>query len=445
MSQLRILLLDDEPSVLQALARTLRSSTATLDLCNSHEEALHSIQKKPPSLVISDQHMPGMLGTEFLSKVQHILPNCGRMILSGYADFSDITEAFNQGIIQQFISKPWDNQQLLKLVNAYLEQTHSIGVDNDNTFFGLWSQSPTMHEMFEKVSRAALANVPVFIHGESGTGKEGIAHALHHLSARSEQPFLATNCANFTEGLMESQLFGHTKGAFTNASKDTPGLLQHVGRGSLFLDETTTLPLPLQAKLLRVLQERRYTPVGSQQPIAFNGEIISASSTSLKEACECGDFREDLRYRLEVISLDLPPLRERNSDAPNLLLRFLNARAPKRQWQLSTELKTHLEHYPWPGNVRELENLSQYLVAMSANDLLTINDLNNEIRHYQANTSTIKKTEQPLEDLATMDRSVLMQLLEQHNYNRSELARALNVSRMTLWRHCKRHNLEGKH
>lgn len=445
MSELRILLIDDEPSVLQALARTLRSTAATIDLCSSPAEALHSIKQNPPSLVISDQHMPGMLGTELLSQIQEELPDCGRMILSGYADFADITAAFNQGIIQQFISKPWDNQQLLRLVNAYIERSSVNTIDDDNTFFGLWSQSPAMHGVFEKVSRAALANVPVFIHGESGTGKEGIAHALHHLSARSEQPFLATNCANFTEGLMESQLFGHKKGAFTNASKDTPGLLQHVGKGSLFLDETTTLPLPLQAKLLRVLQEREYTPVGGQQPIAFDGEIISASSISLKDACEDGDFREDLRYRLEVISLELPPLRQRIGDAVDLLLIFLKARAPERQWQLNAELKAHLKRYPWPGNVRELENLSQYLVAMSSTEQLTMADLNHEIRHWQADIHTMNKSAQPSVDLATMDRNTLEQLLEQHDYNRSELARVLNVSRMTLWRHCKRLNLEGRH
>jgi len=204
--------------------------------------------------------------------------------------------------------------------------SHAPGLSSEEAilFQGMVSGDITMHAVFDKIERAASANVPVFIHGETGTGKELAARACHSASKNASKPFVAVNCANFSEELMESQLFGHRRGAFTGANTDQPGLLESAGEGTIFLDEVTTLSLPLQAKLLRVLQEREFTPVGSHKSKAFSARIVSASSTSLVDAVTTGKFREDLLYRLGVISLDLPPLRNRNSDKCRLALYFLN-------------------------------------------------------------------------------------------------------------------------
>ena len=226
----------------------------------------------------------------------------------------------------------------------------------------------SMHLVFERISKAATANIPVFITGETGTGKELVARACHLESFRKSHPFIAVNCANFTENLMESQLFGHNKGAFTGATGKQEGLFATAGEGTLFLDEVTTIPLPLQAKLLRVIQEREYAPIGSHTVEPFYAQIVTASSTRLSDAVDKGEFREDLYYRLNVISIELPPLRQRGEDIlllADYFLEQLSAREGKNFNGFSDEARELLLAFRWPGNVRQLENLLHGIVVLN--------------------------------------------------------------------------------
>lgn len=240
-------------------------------------------------------------------------------------------------------------------------------------FHGMLSTNPAMYRLFERITKSARANIPIFISGDTGTGKELVARACHAESPRKSQPFIAINCANFNENLIESQLFGHKKGAFTGATAEHLGLFSAAQQGTLFLDEVTTLPLPLQAKLLRVIQEREFSPVGSHKSYPFAAQLLTASSTTLADAVELGQFREDLYYRLNVIPLKLPPLRARGEDVVVMAKHFLQVFARREHKPLkdfTEEAKQFLRQYPWPGNVRQLENLIHSLVVMSDQQLL---------------------------------------------------------------------------
>jgi len=436
---LKLLLVDDDAAVLNALERILRGLPLQISRCTDPLEALAWCQQQTFQLVISDQRMPRMQGTELLAEIAQLQPDSSRVILSGYADFDSIIDAFNQGTIQQFLQKPWDDQQLVGLVarhcQAWLPAKDSARV---RLFNGMLSGDATMLKLFQRIPKLAQANAPVFIHGETGTGKELVAQAIHAESTRAEGPFVAVNCANFSEQLMEAELFGHKKGAFTNATSDREGLLSEADGGTLFLDEVTTLPLPLQAKLLRVLQERNFRPVGSNRVISFDAQIVSASSTDLAVAVAAGDFRSDLQYRLGVLPLSLPPLRHRGEDPVRILLHFLRQLDPQREFRLGAELEQQLLQHPWPGNIRELFNLAQYLCAMSDRDLLEPAMLP---EHWKMQEATVPlSTELPLKvqlDLQQLDEVQLRTLLDEHDNNRSALARTLGVSRMSLWRRMK--------
>ncbi|GMG86822.1 sigma 54-interacting transcriptional regulator [Biformimicrobium ophioploci] len=258
-----------------------------------------------------------------------------------------------------------------------------------NNFHGILSQCSLMEEVFTSISRCAAADVPVFITGETGTGKELAARACHLESPRREQPFIAINCANLNENLMESQLFGHRRGAFTGATSDHAGALKSAGHGTLFLDEVTTLPMPLQAKLLRAVQEREFVPLGSHTPEKFEAQFVSASSTSLSEAVSRGEFREDLYYRLNVVMFDLPPLRKRAGDVEFLARHFL--RAYSEAWNkdfvnFDEDALERMRDYPWPGNVRQLENILKGVIALNYGPVVTAAMLEgpmNEAMKYQ--------------------------------------------------------------
>ncbi|MGB0450408.1 MAG: sigma-54 interaction domain-containing protein, partial [Porticoccaceae bacterium] len=266
------------------------------------------------------------------------------------------------------------NSELRMVVSAALREQGLFGFSDEKSipattdFHGMLSTNPAMFRLFERITKSARANIPIFISGETGTGKELVARACHLESPRKSQPFIAMNCANFNEHLIESQLFGHKKGAFTGATSEHQGLFAAAGQGTLFLDEVTTLPLPLQAKLLRVIQEREFSPVGSHQAYPFAAQLLTASSTTLGEAVELGQFREDLYYRLNVIPLKLPPLRDRGEDVVIMAEHFLQlfARREKKRFNgFSDDARRYLRQYHWPGNVRQLENLTHSIVVLS--------------------------------------------------------------------------------
>ncbi|MCV6589799.1 MAG: sigma-54 dependent transcriptional regulator [Marinobacterium sp.] len=431
----KLLLVDDEQCVLNALRRRLRQLDVEVTAVADVQQALSLCQQQQFELIISDQRMPQMEGTDFLREVRPLQPSARCILLSGHSDFDAVTRAFNDGIIEQFIAKPWQDAELLQTLRQLLGLDVQPLASGCQLFHRMLSADAGMHRCFEQIRRLAAANAPVFIYGETGTGKELAARAIHQESSRSRAPFVAVNCANFSEQLMESELFGHRKGAFTHAVADRAGLLAEADGGTLFLDEVTTLPLELQARLLRVLQEREYRPVGSNQLHRFDVQLISASSTRLSEAVEQGLFRADLQYRLEVLPLDLPPLRARGDDAVLLFEYYLNQLSPGKRWSLAAAAAQQLRQYSFPGNVRQLYNFVQYTVAMAASSEVQPCDLPQHLmQRVDETTSCHLKATADVLSLDMLDVEGLRALLDQHNNNRTATAARLGVSRMTLWR-----------
>lgn len=474
-----ILILDDDDYVLKSLVRLLRSPDYDITCFSDPQEALLQCGLQRYDLILSDQRMPGMEGTEFFTHIAQFFPQTRRILISGYTDFSSVTEAFNDGIIHKFVIKPWDNERLKNLVSDELrlgeaglepaprifepgESNHSANASDNSesdselgsVFHGIVSSDPSMLQQISVIRKTANSEAPFFIHGETGTGKELVAHSIHLECDRSEQKFVALNCANLTESLLESQLFGHKKGAFTGAQKDQKGLLAEAEGGSLFLDEVTEIPISLQAKLLRVLQEREYTPVGETSAIPFDVKIISASSTSLEAAVASGDFREDLRYRLEVLPVSLPPLRARVGDIKILFDYFLGkqfSRHKKSIKDIEAAVYDCIRGYAWPGNIRELVNVCTYIAALSADEsnLVTLDDLPVVLRDHSIRSDVPSDESESPDVLGTskpkkISRDSLAAAIENFGGHRESIANYFGISRMTLWRKMKQFDFEEK-
>ncbi len=459
-----LLLLDDDEHVLKSLSRLLRSEDYALSRFSDPMEALIQCTTREFDLILSDQRMPGMTGTEFFAQIATLYPQSRRLLISGYSDFEAVTEAFNLNVIHKFIVKPWDNDQLKALIEEQLAikdagtevsikpselkpEKASLRPSDDESFHGIVSADPAVHQQIEIIRKTANSEAPFFINGETGTGKELIARAIHLESNRADKNFVALNCANLTESLLESQLFGHKKGAFTGADKDQKGLLAEAEGGSLFLDEVTEVPLALQAKLLRVLQEREYSPVGETKVVPFDVKVISASSLSLEQAVAQGKFREDLRYRLEVMPINLPPLRAREADKGILFDYFLQnqlLRHGRDELKVDVAVYQCIDAYHWPGNVRELVNVCTYVAALAGSDdvLVTIDKLPPTLRSPikippTANAAVSAQAEERTE----LTKESLKLAIKQFNGHRESIASHFGISRMTLWRRMKEFDL----
>jgi DNA-binding NtrC family response regulator len=469
-----IMIVDDDDYVLNSLVRLLRSPDYDISCYSYPEEALIQCGLQEFDLILSDQRMPGMEGTEFFTHVAQLFPHTRRILISGYSDFFSVTEAFNEGIIHKFVIKPWDNAVLTNLVSDQLKIAESgdaseLGVsatavtqalgnapeedaDSEHSFHGIVSSDPSMLQQISVIKKTANSEAPFFIHGETGTGKELIAHSIHLECDRSAHKFVALNCANLTESLLESQLFGHKKGAFTGAQKDQKGLLTEAEGGTLFLDEVTEIPLNLQSKLLRVLQEREYTPVGETSAITFDVKIISASSTSLEAAVASGAFREDLRYRLEVLPISLPPLRARTGDIKMLFDYFLGQQFSKHGKQgkeVDEAVYDCICGYHWPGNVRELVNVCTYIAALSADEagLITLENLpivllNSSAQAENGQSDAVAELPGNSQKSMIISKDSLTAAIENFGGHRESIANYFGISRMTLWRKMKKFGLD---
>lgn len=363
-----IIIVDDEREILMALKRTLMQVDVRIESFTSPRLALEFLQDNQPVLIISDQRMPDITGDKLLSEVKQLWPNTKRIMLSAYEDFDSVSAGFNQAIIEKFISKPWKNSELVMLVQDSIggENTSPVKSQLGQSIIG---ESSKIRQLLDSISIAAGANVPIYIHGETGTGKELVAKACHESGCKREGKFIAVNCANFSETLIESQLYGHKKGAFTGAVSDQEGLFAQSNGGTIFFDEITTLPMSLQAKLLRVIQEREFTALGDNKLMVFDAQIIAASSVKLADAVNNGEFREDLFYRLNVIPLNIPPLRDREQDAYIIAQHFLvkyNQQQQKNFSSFSRDARNFITSYPWPGNVRQLENTVHSVCIMNS-------------------------------------------------------------------------------
>ncbi len=379
-------IVDDDRSIRWVLEKALGRENIAHESFASANEALDALDaaSAPPSVLVSDIRMPGESGLDLLQKVKSRLPNLPVIIMTAYSDLDSAVSAFQGGAFE-YLPKPFDVDQAVTLVRRALEQSaHQVGAETETALAPeILGQAPAMQEVFRAIGRLSQSHATVLINGESGTGKELVAHALHRHSPRRDAPFIAINTAAIPRDLLESELFGHERGAFTGAATQRRGRFEQAENGTLFLDEIGDMPAELQTRLLRVLSDGHFYRVGGQQPIRANVRVIAATHQDLEERVRQGLFREDLFHRLNVIRLRLPPMRERREDIPVLVRHFLQKSAqelgmePKR---ISEAALKFLQGQPFPGNVRQLENLCHWLTVMAPGQVVDVADLPPELR-----------------------------------------------------------------
>ena len=424
-------------------------------------KALLILESESPDLLLTDLRLPGMDGMELLRRALMLDPRRPVIIFTAFATIESAVAAVRQGAFD-YLSKPFTIDQLklaveralgqrrLALENLHLrEQLHEV-----YSFENIVGRSAALEQVLGVVRKAARSEASILLQGESGTGKELIARAIHANSPRAGGPFVPVDCAAIPETLLESELFGHEKGAFTGALRTKPGLMELAHRGTLFLDEVAELPAPLQAKLLRTLQERSHRRVGGTQTIELDARIVSATNRDLAQLMAAGQFREDLFYRLNVIPIRVPPLRERTGDIPLLVNAFLKhfGHGNGRKLQgLDPEALRLLEAYPWPGNVRELQNVVERACALSDNETIMADDLPEQLRHpgaaqgksdsaiYPVPAITLREARARWMD--QLESGYLKSLLDRHGGNVSRAARAAGVDRKTFHRLLNKHHV----
>jgi two-component system response regulator GlrR len=367
----KLLLVDDDPSLLKLLGMRLRSEGYQVTTAGSGPEALRLLQKEKIELVISDLRMDEMDGLALFGEIQKRHTNLPVIILTAHGSIPDAVSATQQGVFS-FLTKPVDKDALYKAIDEALAQ--QAPVSDDRWREAIVTRSPLMLRLLEQAHMVAQSDVSVLINGQSGTGKEMLAQAIHAASPRNGKPFVAINCGALPEQLLESELFGHAKGAFTGAVSARDGLFKTAGGGTLFLDEIGDMPQPLQVKLLRVLQERKVRPLGSDHDIEIDVRIISATHRDLPKAMEKKEFREDLFYRLNVVNLKIPALHQRTEDIPLLANHLLRQAAERHKPQIrsfSVDAMKRLMAASWPGNVRQLVNVIEQCVALSSSPVIS--------------------------------------------------------------------------
>ena len=435
----QILIVDDDQSLREFLEIFLSKDGFRVVTAGDGEEALKILEDLPVDLVLADIRMPKLDGLEFLRLLRQKGINLPVIMITAYASLDTAVEAKKEGAFD-YVSKPFRLEDLRHLVQKALERqglTETKGPSGDS--LGIIGRSPAMQRIFELLPRVAQAPSNVLITGESGTGKELIARAIHRLSPRRERPFVVVNCGGIPSNLLESEFFGYVKGAFTGANKDKPGLFWQAHGGTIFLDEVGELPPELQVKLLRVVQQKTIMPLGSTKEIEVDVRIISATNRDLEAEVLASRFREDLFYRLNVISISLPPLRERREDIPLLVDYFLKKYARKMGKEIEGiseyALKALLE-YDFPGNIRELENIIERSVALESGplilpDSLTLAHKGRRLRPKEREDFRVVLPEEGLDlekFLAEVEISLLKQALERTKGNKTEAAKLLNLN-----------------
>jgi DNA-binding NtrC family response regulator len=430
---MNILVVDDEQEQLDMLAGFLKHQGYEVVTACDGQAALRIVKDSPVSVVLLDHRMPGMTGDEVLERIMAINPLIKAIMITAYGEVGTAVRVMQLGAVD-FLEKPVDLSLLLQKIQEIegaLEVEQDVQevveqVSESGLPIRMSAKSRAMQEVISMARRVAQSPWPVLIRGETGTGKELIARLIHSLSPRSQGPFIEVNCAAIPENLFESELFGHEKGAFTGAINQRKGRFELANGGSLFLDEVGELPLFLQPKLLRAIQEGRIARVGSEKDMAVDIRILSATNRNLKGMAADGRFREDLYYRLNVLEIEIPPLRERREDIPALVEFFLS-RYASRPVQISPEAMDLLVKYSYPGNVRELEHVLQRVVTMSRGGVIRPVDLPAELR------STSAEMNGPLvQRLEFMELQMIRDALERHDWVQTRAAEALGISERVL-------------
>jgi len=468
---LKILAVDDEQSSLNAMYRTLRREYDVILSLNG-QSALEVLKNQKVAIVLADQRMPEMTGVEFFKKSMEIQPDAVRILITGYSDTEAIIQAINEGQVFYYINKPWEpdelriiirqasekyllieeNRRLVKELEAANQRLEAENislheqVEKQFVFENIVGQSPAIENVFKLMRKVIPTDTTVLILGETGTGKELIAKAIHYNGQRKEKPFLAQNCAALPDTLLESELFGHTKGAFTGAASDKKGLFELADHGTLFLDEVNDTSPAMQQRLLRVLQEGEFSPLGAQKSVKVDVRVISATNVDLQKSIQEGKFREDLYYRLNVFPIHIPPLRERRDDIPLLVQHFIekySLKMGKKIEGVSSDAISFLMSMNFPGNIRELENLIERSITLAENgSVITVDQLaivpsliSRDFPVYNDDSGTLKDMTESLEKFQ------INQTLKKHQGNISKTARGLGLSRVGLHKKIQRYGI----
>ncbi len=451
--QKRVIIIDDELVTVRRLVQALQRAGYKAKGFVSPVRAFNRIQENPPEVVITDVRLGDIDGIELMDKIKAVAPETAVIIMTGYASINHAVEATKKGAFQ-YLAKPFRlnelKDQVQKALSHVQENRRKDQIEQElkssDRFGGLIGVSSAMKSVFKTIIQVAPVNCNVFIQGESGTGKELVARALHAKSQRADRPFVSFNCGAFAEDLVANELFGHERGAFTGAVSTKLGLLETAHGGTVFLDEVGEMPLSMQVKLLRVIQERTFRRVGGVRPIHLDVRFIVATNQNIKKMVERGEFRQDLFYRLKVVMIELPPLRERPEDIPSLAIHFANKAAKKfgkSPPSISQEFLEPLSSYSFPGNVRELEHIVERAVALSQDNVLKAADLPPDLLLTGANSKTAQHGN-GVKPLKSLEKEYIYDVYKRTGFNQTETARILGISRTTLWRRLRRFNILQK-
>ncbi|MFH1419248.1 MAG: sigma-54 dependent transcriptional regulator [Planctomycetota bacterium] len=448
-----ILIVEDERSHGEALKEGIERTGHACHLVESGDDAVASVRQRAPHVIVSDYKLGGnMNGLEVLKAAKQACPWTQGILITAYGDEQLARDAIIEGGAFDYLTKPLDLDNLRDTVNRAARRAVT---DRENlsmrqqfdeacTFEGIIAAGSAMRSVLDRVRRVARTKLTVVIYGESGTGKELIAQAIHKNSDRRSKPWIAVNCAGISEGILESELFGHLKGAFTNAHTDRKGLFEEADGGTIFLDEIGDMPNPMQAKLLRVLESGEIVRVGSSKPLHIDVRIVAATNRDLKQAVAEKQFREDLFFRVNQADINLLPLRDRREDIPPLIHHFIqqaNQLHGKSVRTLSTEALRLLHNYRWPGNVRELQNVINQMVVFSDGETLEVDDLPST-PPINATTDIVPIAPKALDvTLDELTRLAIQQALAQNHGNREKAAKQLGIGARTLYRKIKEYGL----
>ena len=448
---IRILVVDDDEVTRKLLREVLEKEGYVVRLAANGEEAIRAISREAFPVIISDIRMAEIDGMAVLRAAKQTKRHSSIILMTGFGSMDGAIEAIKEGAFD-YISKPFKMVDLTAVVARAIKQQESMHGPAaqlphiEVTTKGLIGKSPKIVEVYKTVARASLSASNVLILGESGTGKELVAKAIHQNSQRRNKKFIAVNCGALAETLLESELFGHVKGSFTNAISDKKGLFEEANGGTLFLDEIGDVSIALQIKLLRVIQENEFKPVGASESRKADIRVIAATHRDLEQMVKAGKFREDLYYRLKVISIELPPLRDRIEDLPELVSYFLSVYADKNKKNVSHVSESAmalLSSYLWPGNIRELEHAIERAVAMTNTSILFPESFPSEISRNEADVVSEKShTQEVPSSLEVIERAHIVKILSEVNFNKSKAAEILGIDRATLYRKAQRYGID---
>jgi two-component system, NtrC family, response regulator AtoC len=466
MTKSKILIIDDEVDLCQTLLRLLEREGYKVFIAHSGEEGLLKVKENLPDLILLDLKMSGIGGIETLEKIIAIDKDILVIMLTAYQTVESAVKAMKLGAYD-YISKPFNIEELKIVIKKALRERNLSRevvslrhqIREKYSFHNIIGKSDKIKEVLYKIEKVAPTNATVLIRGDSGTGKELIAKTIHQYSPRSDKPFIAIDCTSMPETLIESELFGHTKGAFTGAAAKRLGKFELAQGGTFFLDEIGNLPVNIQAKLLRALQEREIIPIGDNYPVKIDVRVIIASNTDLEEGIKKGNFREDLYYRINVFPIPLPTLQERKEDIPSLALHFLNQFNPifgKKIKDISEECMKLLIDYSWPGNIRELQNVIQQAIIM-AEDIILPEHLPDFVAENKVDANLMPASlsgegnnvfptdfslKNHIDQLSRdTERRIILEMLKRTNWNKAEAARLLKMNYKTLYLKIKEFNL----